>query len=118
MERRLHERVTVRFEAKVTELNNLKLSACGMVSDISEAGICVAIPLQLAPGDLVQLEMADSVLRGHVVYSRSESSLFRTGIEVERVRLGATEISQLLQRTLSEAMPGAPGLDRSETYIG
>lgn len=118
MDRRLHERVTVQFEAKITRLNHLEHSAFGNVSDISSRGISAALPMQLAPGDLVQVEMADCLLSGHVVYSNPEGSLFRTGIEVDQIRLGSTDLSHLLQRTLSQAMPGTPGLEHSETYIG
>jgi hypothetical protein len=117
MDRRLHDRVTVQFEAKVTKLNNQD-SVLGTVSDLSKAGINVAIPMKLTPGDLVEVEMADSILSGCVVYSNPDGTLFRTGIEVDQIRLGTTDLSHLLQRTLSEAMPGVRGLDHSETYIG
>jgi hypothetical protein len=117
MERRLHPRVTVQFEAKVSKINNLEHSACGHVSDISNAGISVAIPMRLAAGELVQVEIADSVLTGHVVYSKQESSLFRIGIEIEQIRLGTTELANFLQRTLNETMPETPGLERPEPVI-
>lgn len=116
-DRRLHERVTVQFEAKVTRLKDLE-SVCGTVSDISRSGISVAIPIQLTAGDPIELEMADSVLSGRVVYSNLEGSLFRTGIEVVSIRLGTTGLSQLLEKTLGEAMPDTPGLEHSQTYIG
>lgn len=118
MERRLHPRVTVQFEAKVTRLNNLEQSACGNVSDISNSGISVSLHLQFTPGDPVKVEMADSVLAGTVVYSRLEGTLFRTGVAVEKVLLGKTDLSNLLQRTLNEAMPETPGLDQVEAFIG
>lgn len=116
MDRRLHERIVVQFEAKVTTVNNLE-SACATVSDISQSGISVGLPMQLAPGDKVRVEMADCLLSGHVVYSNSEGSSFRTGIDVDQVQLGASELSQLLQRTLSEVMPGTPGLEYQEAYL-
>jgi hypothetical protein len=117
MEQRLHDHFRIQFEARVTNLSSREHSACGRVSEISESGISVDLPLQLTPGDEVQLEMADSVLSGHVVYSNPESSLFRTGIAVEQVRLGVTDLSRLLQRTLIEAMPGTPGVEPSDTYL-
>jgi hypothetical protein len=111
MERRLHERYQVHFEAKVTVVKNRERFALGQVTDLSKAGISVSLPLQLEPGDQVQVEMADSVLTGHVEYCNPESGKFRIGIEVERVRLGGTGLSSLLQRTLLEEMPGVPGLE-------
>lgn len=101
-------------------MNSGEPSAFGTVSDISKAGLSVMIPTPMAPGDLVELEMADSVLAGHVIYSTPDTTLFRTGIEIDRIRLGSSDLSNLLQRTLNEAMPGTPGLDfePSESYIG
>ncbi len=79
MNRRIHKRFPAKFDAKVTPLSNQENSASGHLANISESGICVALPLQLAPGDIVQLDMADSVLFGYIIYSNSEGSAFRTG---------------------------------------
>jgi len=117
MDRRLHERVEVQFEAKVTTLKNRE-TAYATVSDISQAGISVALPMQLTPGDKVQIEMADCHLSGNVIYSNPEAPLFRTGIAVARVELGGSDLSQLLQRTLAEVMPETPGVEYQETYLG
>ena len=117
MERRLHPRNQVHFEAKVTSLTTPARSSLGRVSDLSQSGISLVLPVQLAPGDRVKLEMADSVMVGRVVHSGPESSLFRVGIEVERVELGASSLADLLQRTLMLEMPGLPGLEPSETRL-
>ena len=117
MERRLHQRNQVHFEAKVTSLTSRAHSSMGRVSDLSKSGISVVLPLELAPGESVQLEMADSLVVGRVIYSNAESSLFRVGIEVERVELGASSLANLLQRTLMQEMPGLPGLEPSVTHL-
>ena len=118
MDRRLDERVQVQFEARVTGLSGREPPALGRVLDISRSGISVAVPLQLAPGDLVELEMADSVVTGRVVYCNRVNSQFRIGVGVEHVRLGETGLSNLLQRTLIEALPDTPGLEPTGTYSG
>ena len=115
---RPHDYFRVQFEARVTKLGNGGRPGCGRVSEISQSGISVDLPFQHAAGDPVEVEMADSVLFGHVVYSNPESSLFRTKIEVKWVRLGGTALSHLLQRTLMETMPGNPGLEPSDTCFG
>jgi len=51
MERRLHPRVQVQFETKVTNLKNQQ-STLGRTCDISESGISVVQNLPLACGDL------------------------------------------------------------------
>lgn len=113
MERRLHQRTQVQFETKVTNLLT-KQSGLGRTCDISESGISVVQPLQLAAGDFVELEMADSRLAGRVAYSNPEGTEFRLGIEVQRVQLGDSGLSSLLQRTLVETMPSIPGVEYAE----
>ena len=117
MDRRLHERTRVQFEAKVTHLTTQEQSAIGRVCDLSESGISIMLPFQLTANDVVRLEMADSTLAGHVVYSKPEGPEFRVGIAVERVLLGKSELSNLLQRILSEEMPTLPGIEPSETQL-
>jgi hypothetical protein len=75
------------------------------VDDISKAGVCVVLPRQLAPGDLVELHMADSLLFGHVIFCNPQSGEFRTGIEIERVLLGETDPSLVLQSLLATESP-------------
>jgi len=108
MERRTEERYEIRFETKVTALGR---SASGRVSNISESGISVDLPFQLSAGDAVELEMADSKIYGHVIYSQPGNSSFRTGIQASRVALGETSLSSVLQKVLIETLPLTPGLE-------
>jgi hypothetical protein len=117
MERRLHPRAQVRFEAKLTATET-KQTALGRTSDISESGISVVLPFSLEEGNAVQLEMADSILTGRVAYSKPEGAEFRVGIEVQRVDLGNSSLSMLLQTTLAETMPMVPGLEHTEHQPG
>jgi len=118
MERRADERYQVQFEARVTAATDPSHSGVGRVSDISNSGISVGLPFQLAAGETVEIEIADSTLYGHVIYSQPENSLFRTGIEAIRVVLGPTGLSSLLQRVLMETMPEIPGLEPTEAQLG
>jgi hypothetical protein len=117
MERRLHPRVQVQFEARVSNLTTGGPSTLGRVVDLSGSGISVILPRELATGDCVQLEMADSKLTGHVIHSRPENSLFRVGIAMERAELGSSSLAELLQRTLLDSMPGVPGVESLETRL-
>jgi hypothetical protein len=105
MDRRLVERHPAHFHATVTRVAQREHSVRGRVDDISKAGICAVLPLQFAPGDLVQLEMADSLLFGHVVYCNPESGEFRIGIEVQRVLFGETDLSDILENLLAASCP-------------
>jgi hypothetical protein len=116
MERRTEERFEVNFETKVIAAGR---SALGRVSNISESGISLDLPFQLSAGDPVQLEMADSTVYGHVIYSRPENSSFHTGIHANRVALGGTRRSSTLHRVLMETSPLIPGLEPpSEIHLG
>ena len=114
MDRRFDERYPTSLAAQITMIENQELSASGHVSDISKSGVCLRIPLQLSPGDLVRLEMAESILYGRVAYSALEGTLFRTGIEVYRVVLGGTNLSDILRGILKEEMPTVPGVELAE----
>jgi hypothetical protein len=120
MERRQHERFRVQFEVRVTKLDEQKQAVLGRVTDASNSGLSIVLPLALAPRDLVQLEMADSVLYAHVIHSVSEGSApdeeFRIGVEVEQVLLGTTELASLLRKTLIDVMPETKGLEQSEVF--
>lgn len=80
---------------------------------MSEAGISVIAPIPFTPGDLVQLDVADSLLVGRIAYSNPEGSEFRLGIEIQKVQLGNSGLSDLLQATLREAMPFLPGVEHA-----
>jgi len=105
MDRRHVERHPAHFHATVTPVAQREHAVRGRVDDISKAGICAVLPRPLAPGDLVQLEMADSLLFGHVIFCNPQSGEFRTGIEIERVLLGETDLSQILQNLLATECP-------------
>jgi hypothetical protein len=116
MDRRLHPRTQVHFEAKVTNRTTREQSSVGQICDISEKGISVILPVQFAPADRVELELADSLLVGRVAYANPEGSLFRIGIEIQNVQLGNSDLSNLLQRTLMESMPSVPGVEQEIHY--
>jgi len=118
MDRRFDKRYPTGLSAKVTTLGKQESSSSGHVSDISKSGVCLSTALQLSPGDLVQLDLAESVLYGRVAYSSPEGTSFRTGIEVYRVLLGGSDLSHILQTVLRQEMPGLPGVEQSEVYLG
>ena len=102
----------------MTNLRTREQASLSRDCDMSKAGVSALLPLPFAPADLVQLEVADSVLLGRVVYSNPEGSQFRIGIEVHRVKLGDSDVSNFLQDTLRETMPSTPGVEHSEIYLG
>jgi hypothetical protein len=106
VDRRLHTRSLADLDIQVIRLKKQEQSVTGRLADISESGLCVILPCELWPEELVKLRAADSTLFGHVAYSAWKRNAFRTGIEIERVLLGETDLAQLLQSVLRDTMPG------------
>ena len=106
---RFDTRFPADFELWITDMQNLGHSACGTMRDISNSGVCVVTALQLSPGDIVRLDVGDSVLFGFVTYSHaalnSGEAGWRCGIELQRVLVGDSSLSNLLQSVLREQMP-------------
>ena len=105
MDQRIHDRLPVVLQVRVTDLATPECSASGDAIDLSESGIGVYLPLQFMPGTAVKLNIKDTVLYGFVAYACPERSFFRTGIELVQVLLGSSGLSQLLKAALEEAMP-------------
>ncbi len=116
MDRRFHERVPGAFQVRVTAVANPGLSASGETQEISKSGLGVFLPIPLAAGTQVRVDIADCVLYGFIAYSeQSESSApsdalpgggsFHTGIDIVEVAMGTSGLSQLLKTALEEALP-------------
>jgi hypothetical protein len=105
VDRRLHNRALADLDVQVIRLTKHQQSVAGRLADISKSGVCLILPCELRPGELVKLEVADSTLFGYVVYSKWKRQAFRTGVEAERVLLGGTDLAQLLQAVLQNTMP-------------
>jgi hypothetical protein len=106
---RVDTRYPVDCEVWLTDLQHTGSAACGVIRDISESGLCVVTPLEFAPGDSVRMDLADSALYGFVTYSQPENAAgerhWRSGIEVQRVLVGESDLATLLKRILAEQMP-------------
>ena len=106
---RFDTRYPADFEVWVTDMQNLGHSACGSMQDLSNSGVSVVTPLQLNPGDIVRMDVGDSVLFGYVTNARavigSAHPDWRCGIEIQRVLMGDSAMSNLLEQALREQMP-------------
>ena len=108
MDRRLHNRALADLDVQVTRLNKREESVRGWIEDLSETGLSVILPCELHRDEMVKLKTADSTLFGYVVHSSWKRNAFRTGIEVERVLLGGTDLAELLRSVLQSTLPGVP----------
>jgi hypothetical protein len=110
VERRLHQRWPVSLEAEVTNLALPELPATAKVVDVSESGMRMRLPLQLAPGAIVKVKVGDSSLFGEVIHSTQHDCACEIGVEIIRVLIGESDLSRLVNAILTEALPYTPGL--------
>jgi hypothetical protein len=115
MERRLDHRYLIGLglasvPVRVTDLAKPERAADGHMTDISETGMGLAVPFELAAGDVVQLELEDSRLFGIVMHASQEASGCRAGVELQRVLIGGSNLSHVLHRALRQISPQLPGV--------
>jgi hypothetical protein len=80
VERRLSRRFPVDLEVQFTELATHGFSGKGRLTDISNSGVRLSLSQPLAPGDIVRLELTDTLLFGHVVHTQLDGNGFSVGI--------------------------------------
>jgi PilZ domain len=110
VDRRFDHRYFTDAEIAVTTLSDPGRYAHGRMTDLSNNGMAVLVPLELAEGDIVQLQIGDSTLFGFVVHSAREGDSFRAGIELQRVLIGGSDLSKVLYGALRQVMPELPGV--------
>lgn len=81
---------------------------------MSTAGLGLLLPVQFAKADVVQLDIGDSRLIGRVIRSTADGAQFRHGIHIQKVFVGGSDLSKLLERTLLEAIPDLAEVEHSE----
>jgi PilZ domain len=114
MDRRLDRRYSTNLEVTVTDIAAQDRVASGRIVDISQSGVCTELALGFAAGSIVKVQTGDCALFGRVTYC-TEGRSFRTGIEVVRKIVGASDLARLLNAIFSQAMPATPER-KFETY--
>jgi hypothetical protein len=117
MDRRLHARRIYDIHIRVTDLNSAQLHS-GHVADVSRAGLCVILESSLPLGTPLRLEAADSVLYGFVAYATPDGSSVRTGIELQQVLMGETDLSRFFENCLRAFLPELAGLTSPQVFLG
>jgi hypothetical protein len=110
MEQRLHPRWPANLDIALTRVDDPRQTATGRIVDVSESGVCVRVLLQVLPGAIVKLEMADCALFGQVIHCCHYSSAYEIGIEVVRVLIGQSDLARQVNAVLAESMPALPGV--------
>jgi hypothetical protein len=109
MDRRIDQRFPANLSVRVTDLARRR-HFTGTLDDISKSGLGIISESVCAADSIVKLEVADCFLFGHVVYCKGEAPAFRLRVELVRVLIGGTDLADLLNAVLVEALPATPGL--------
>lgn len=113
MDRRYDHRYFTDAQIAVTTLDEPRRSGSGRMTDLSNNGMSVLVPIDLAAGDIVQLQIEDSTLFGFVMHSIREGASCRAGIELQRVLIGGSDLSKVLGGALRQVLPALPGVAAS-----
>ena len=62
VDRRLHYRALADLDIEVVRITNKDQIVAGRLEDISKAGMCLILPCELAPEEIVRLEAAENAL--------------------------------------------------------
>lgn len=106
MERRLEPRFPAQISVQYCAVGQTTAKQTGQLRDVSEGGGRLSTPVPLAVGTFVQLELDDAVLYGEVRYCCPWLGGYVSGVLIERVLLGQSELSRLVGIALS-AVPRA-----------
>lgn len=115
MERRFDRRYLIGLglasvPVRVTDLSKPERTADGQMTDISESGMGLTVPFELAAGDILQIEVEDTRLFGIVAHASQGTPQCQAGVELQRVLIGASNLSSVLRRTLRQVLPELPGV--------
>ncbi len=102
--RRHCKRYPAYFDVTLTGLAGREPPVTGFITNVSQQGVRVMTPIALPIGQVVKLQIADSVLFGEIVSSSAEGDYFRTGVRVRRPESGAS-VAGLLREILVEPVP-------------
>jgi hypothetical protein len=100
----------VDLDVTLTRVDDPPETAVGRVVDVSESGIRVRVPLQILPGAIVKLEVADCVFFGQTIHCCDYPGAYEIGIEIVRVLIGQSDLARLVNAVLAESQPAVPGV--------
>lgn len=108
MGRRHSARQPACFNVTLADLAEREPPVTAFISNVSQRGVCIVLPIALNIGQDVRMQIAQTALFGMVVYSTAEGDFFRTGISVQLPVAGTTGVSELLRTMLTPVDPVVP----------
>ena|SRR5271165_6890993 len=100
MERRLNPRFAVHTEVRYMILGREPKLLDGYACDVSENGLRLVTEVELVPDTFLRIEMGDASMFAQVKYCTQWMDLHVSGVYVEEMLLGVSELSKLIQSTM------------------
>jgi len=100
VERRQDPRFPAELSGLLTPLSGPVSRVPILIGDISEGGIRFETPEALDCGSFIVVEIEDSTLVGEVKYCNPSARGYSTGVLVERVLMGESPLSRLIESML------------------
>lgn len=110
MERRKNFRLPIHLDAEFHVLGREASRVPGRVQDVSESGLRLTTLTALVPGMFLRIVLEDSVVFGEVRYCCPWVGGYVSGLLVEQMLLGTSELSKLIAASLPQ-MGHLPGND-------
>jgi hypothetical protein len=102
MEQRQNSRFPVHVEVRYTILGLEPKQLNGYACDVSERGLRLVTDVELKPGAFLRIEMEDAAMFAEVKYTTPWMDMHVSGVYVEEVLLGTSELSKLILATMSQ----------------
>lgn len=93
----------------LTDFNQPETRLSVYVEDVSEGGVRLAMAEAVECGTLVRLDIADSTLFCEVRYCQRGSVAYTTGLLVERVLVGGSDLGKLINKLLNKPVEDLAG---------
>src|SRR5262249_49671178 len=104
MEKRQEPRFAADQPVVVTVLGDHETRHPARIRNASGGGLAIDVPVPIAPGTALKIELEDSMVLGESVYCRGGSGPYLLGVQLDQVLCGLIE----LRRRLQEFAPAEP----------
>lgn len=108
MERRDATRLPAQIPIEFVVLGEQPQRLNGRIRDISEGGLKLETEIALKPGAFIKIEFEDSAMYGELKYTCRWMNSFLSGVYIEQVLVGKSELSRLIALTLKDLTQKAP----------
>ena len=106
MDQRREPRLVADQSVAVTVLGDQETRLTARVKNASGRGLAIEMPVKVAPGTALKIELDDSILLGEAVYCQSGPESHLIGVELDQVLCGLSELGKRLQEFAEEEQSG------------